>query len=230
MKKALIALALLMPLASCKLEDIARPEDLAKIEAAENLRDQALAAQAEAEARARATADRLKEAVKTGNSQAFDMERMLLEEQLQELEAAIADAAAEQDKVAAAFAEAKDNATVPLLSTIAPFVPAPLKPFMPLTSTLILPFLFPRGRDNMKRAVKGAMKRNGAATLRGVLGAFGAMHTAGSSEDVLMAAASVLRKEKVESTEMETELAALAASIRERKIDAAAEAAKAKAV
>jgi hypothetical protein len=218
-----------MPLASCKLNDIARPEDIAAIEQAEQARDAALVLQDEAEARAKATAERLKDAVASGNSLAFDMERVQLMEELEQLEAAIAAAAAEQADVQAAFTTAKDNATVPLLSAIAPFVPAPLKPFIPLTSTLVLPFLFPRGRQNIRRAVKGAAKGNAAAVIRGVLGSVGAMHTAGSSEDVLKAAAAVLRKENVESGAMEVELADIAARIRDGKIDAAAAAAKANA-
>lgn len=226
-KKTLIGLVLLAPLTACQLDQLASPQAMDRIEAAEAARDEADKRTKQAEAKAFATGNRLKAALATGNMLEMQREGSQLRVELAELEGHIAEGEVKQAVVDEAFTEAKDSATIPLLSSIAPFLPAPLKPFLPLTSTLVLPLLFRRGRENLGRGVKSAVKGNVVGALRGILASIGAAHSNGSSEEVLAAAASVLRKESGDSTEAEAKIAALAKEISDAKIDAEAASKKA---
>lgn len=188
MKKLILATAVVasLSLASCRIVDIATPEEQARIEAMEIALDEAETAIAEAVQGVEDATKSLASAAKKGDVQGIVAAQRDLENQAKAIELMEAAWKAQADELAELDRTIIGREISPWLTAVGGFLPAPAQPFIPL----ILPLLglaFDRPRKHVAKSLRSALRGSLAEAGLSLGRALGYAHT--SPETARVAAA-----------------------------------------
>lgn len=178
MKKLILvaAAATTLSLASCRIVDIATPEEQAQIEAMEIALDEAETAIAAAVQGVEDATKDLSRAARKGDVQGIVAAQSALEAQAREIELLEASWRAQADELAQLDREIIGREVSPWLTALGGFLPAPVQPFVPVLLPL-LGLAFDRPRKHVAKSLRSALRGSLADAGLSLGRALGYVHT-----------------------------------------------------
>jgi len=178
MKKLILAAAVAttLSLSSCRIVDIATPEEQAQIEAMEIALDEAETAIAAAVHGVEAATKDLSRAARKGDVQGIVAAQAALEAQAREIELLEASWRAQASDLAELDRAIISREVSPWLTAVGSFLPAPAQPFLPLLLPL-LGLAFDRPRKHVAKSLRSALRGSLAEAGLSLGRALGYAHT-----------------------------------------------------
>ena len=185
MKHIILALACVPLFAACKASDIPlKPDEQAEVAVLKAEIEERDARLVKLETEAKTHLAAAEAAAKAADKEAFDLAAAELTANVEEYEETLDARREAADAETAIYKAAQDRGTQGFLGMIAPFIPAPLQPFVPFGSALAGMLFLDRPRKHLIAGVKGAAKLQVGQTLASLAKAAGWSHSTATTKKV----------------------------------------------